>query len=124
MIDADRAMAFAREWIESWNAHDMERILSHYTENFEMSSPLIVERTGRANGRLKGRDEVRAYWEASLAATPPLRFEFLDVLVGVDSITIYYRNVGRRVVAETFFMDDSAKVTKAVSQWSLGTGNP
>lgn len=34
---------FAREWIEAWNAHDLERILSHYTEEFRMSSPRIIE---------------------------------------------------------------------------------
>lgn len=121
MIDTDWAMAFARDWIASWNARDMDRILSHYSDDFEMCSPLVMERTGRASGRLIGRDAVRAYWEPSLAATPPLRFELLDVLVGVDSVTLYYRNVGRRLVAETFFIDASSRVTKAVSQWSVST---
>ena len=38
MIDPEWALAFAADWIESWNAHDMNRILSHYTDDFEMSS--------------------------------------------------------------------------------------
>ncbi len=44
MLERGWALEFAREWIESWNSHDLERILAHYTEDFEMSSPLIVER--------------------------------------------------------------------------------
>lgn len=40
MIDREWALEFARDWIESWNSHDMDRILSHYTDDFEMSSPL------------------------------------------------------------------------------------
>ena len=37
----DFAIRFAGEWIAAWNAHDLGRILSHYTEDFEMSSPVI-----------------------------------------------------------------------------------
>lgn len=51
---------------------------------------------------------------------PPLRFELIDVLAGIDSITLYYSNVGRRVVAETFVLDGEGRVTKAMSQWSVG----
>ena len=29
---------FAAEWIASWNSHDIERILAHYEEAFELSS--------------------------------------------------------------------------------------
>ena len=32
-IDADFARAFAANWIAAWNAHDLERILEHYTED-------------------------------------------------------------------------------------------
>jgi len=54
MIERAWALEFAQDWIESWNAHDMERILSHYTDDFEMSSPLIVERLGQSLGVLRG----------------------------------------------------------------------
>ena len=47
--------------------------------------------------RLRGKAAVRAYWAPSLTADPPLEFELMDVLVGVDSLTLYYRNRGRRV---------------------------
>ena len=40
MTEAD-AQRFALEWIESWNSHDLERILSHYSDDVEVTSPLI-----------------------------------------------------------------------------------
>ncbi len=46
MIDQQWAQAFAEDWIASWNSHDMERILAHYTDDFEMSSPLSWTRLG------------------------------------------------------------------------------
>ena len=59
------------------------------------------------------------YWEPSLSASPPLEFELFDLLVGIDSITLYYRNVGRRVVAETLFFDARGRVSRGMSQWSV-----
>ena len=119
MIDPEWAQTFADDWIASWNAHDMERILSHYTDDFEMSSPLIVERLGLHEGKLKGKVSVSEYWEPSLSLNPPLRFELLDVCVGIDSITLYYQNVGRRVVAETLFFNRYGKATRGIAQWSV-----
>ena len=119
MIDTDWASAFARDWIEAWNSHDMERILSHYADDFQMSSPLVVERTKRSDGVLQGKECIRAYWEPSLAADPPLEFELIDLLVGIDSITLYYRNVGKRVVAETLIFDRGGLVTRGMSQWAV-----
>ena len=27
---------FARAWMEAWNAHDLDRVLAHYEEDFEL----------------------------------------------------------------------------------------
>ena len=119
MIDPQWALSFAQEWIEAWNAHDLERILSHYSEDFEMTSPLIIERMGEPSGVLKGKAAVRPYWEQGLAAQPPLRFELLDVLAGVRSITIYYRSVGRRVVAEVLEFNARREVVRGAAHWAV-----
>ena len=75
MIDKIFAEHFANEWIDSWNSHDLDRILSHYTDDFEMSSPLIVQITGESSGTLKGKQAVGDYWAKALARIPDLRFE-------------------------------------------------
>ena len=36
MITKDWAHKFAQEWVEAWNAHDIERVLSYYTDDFEI----------------------------------------------------------------------------------------
>ena len=119
MIDPHWALSFAREWIEAWNSHDLERILSHYSEDFEMASPLIVERMGEPSGVLKGKAAVRNYWQQGLAAQPPLRFELLDVLAGIRSITIYYRSIGRRVVAEVLEFNPRREVVRGAAHWAV-----
>ncbi|MBF0545788.1 MAG: nuclear transport factor 2 family protein [Candidatus Riflebacteria bacterium] len=119
MIDKEWARLFAVDWIDSWNSHNILRILEHYSDDFEMSSPLIIERLGLTEGKLKGKVAVRDYWLPSLSIQPPLRFELIDVLVGVSEVTIYYSNVGRRIVAETLFIDAAGKATHGFSQWSV-----
>jgi hypothetical protein len=124
MLDHQWALAFARDWIAAWNAHDLQRILSHYTDDFEMSSPLIVERLGDPTGTLRGKERVAEYWRSGLSPTPPLRFELLDVLVGIDQLTLYYRSVGRHIVAETLCINSSGKATRGIAQWSVLDGTP
>ena len=46
------ALHFAEDWIASWNSHDLDRILAHYTEDFEMSSPLIVQLMGEPSAEV------------------------------------------------------------------------
>ncbi|HEX3837852.1 MAG TPA: nuclear transport factor 2 family protein [Steroidobacteraceae bacterium] len=111
MITAEWAREFAQEWIAAWNSHDLERILSHYHDDFEMWSPLIIERMGVATGTLKGKEAIRSYWTIGLAAKPPLNFELQDVLVGVDTIAIYYCSKTRNaMVAEILRFDDQNRV--------------
>ena len=50
MIDTIFAQQFAEEWLRAWNAHNLEVILAHYTDDFEMSSPFIVERMQEPSG--------------------------------------------------------------------------
>lgn len=88
------ADAFARDWVDGWNSHDLERILSHYSADFEMRSPLIAQRGFSATGRLLGKEAVRAYWSPAVAPGSTLRFELLQAFVSVDSIAIHYRSNG------------------------------
>jgi hypothetical protein len=117
MITAERAQAFAQEWIEAWNAHDLPRILAHYTEDFTMSSPFIAAFTGESSGALRGKDRVEAYWRAALERIPDLRFELLGVFTGVDSITLTYRSVLGKLAAEVLFLDETGKAYRAFAHY-------
>ncbi len=118
MIEIEFANTFAQEWIEAWNSHDLERILSHYADDFEMASPVIVQRMGEPSGQLKGKAAVRPYWTRGLAADPPLRFELLQVLTGVDSIALYYRNARGQYCAETLTFNLDRKVVRGCAHYA------
>ncbi|BCS52487.1 hypothetical protein GSbR_06760 [Geobacter sp. SVR] len=117
----DKAFAehFAAEWIDSWNSHDLKRILSHYEEDFEMSSPVIIQVAGEASGTLRGKAAVGAYWKKALELIPDLKFELLSVLVGVNSITLHYKGAHGRLVAEVFHFGSNQKVTRACAHYAM-----
>jgi ketosteroid isomerase-like protein len=114
MIDRAWAEEFARDWIAGWNSHDVDRVLAHYADDFEMTSPLIVQRLGVADGKLKGKEAIRRYWSQGLAATPDLQFKLLDVVVGVNSLAIIYESVTlARTVVEHIAFDDQRRGIRA-----------
>jgi ketosteroid isomerase-like protein len=117
MIDHAFAKHFAAEWVAAWNAHDLDRVLSHYAEAFEMSSPYIAQIAGEPSGVLRGKAAVGAYWKQALARMPDLRFELVDTLVGAGSVTLYYRGV-RGMAAEVFFFGDDGRVTRAAAHYA------
>lgn len=116
MIDRAFADHFAADWIDSWNSHDLVRILSHYTDDFEMSSPIIIKLAGEPSGTLKGREAVGAYWAKALGANPNLRFKLVSTLVGVNSVTVCYNGV-RGQSAEVFHFNKEGKVTRAFAHY-------
>jgi ketosteroid isomerase-like protein len=119
MIDKSFAEQFAADWIDSWNSHDLERILAHYDDDFEMSSPYIPQITGEPSGTLRGKAAIGAYWSKALELIPNLHFEPITTLVGVDSITLYYKGAQERLVAEVFHFSPNQKVFKAYSHYAV-----
>lgn len=119
MIDENFAKSFAAEWITAWNAQDLDEILSHYDEDFEMSSPVIVQLQAEPTGTLRGKPAVRAYWSKALQLIPDLQFELISILVGIQSITLYYKGARDRMSAEVFFFNADWKVTKAFAHYLI-----
>ena len=116
MIDKTFASHFATDWIDSWNKHDLKRVLSHYTDDFEMSSPVIIKVAGEPSGTLKGKVAVEAYWAKALQLVPNLHFELVATLVGVNTITLYYNGV-RGPSAEVFHFNGDGKISKAYAHY-------
>ncbi|WHZ23767.1 MAG: hypothetical protein OJF47_002879 [Nitrospira sp.] len=113
------ARRFGQEWVDAWNAHDLDRVLAHYADDCEFQSPFIISIANEPSGRLTGKAAIRAYWAAALEKLPDLRFELLDVLIGADCLTLHYRG-HRGLVAETCFFNGSGKVICATACYSIG----
>lgn len=116
-ISAEQAQRFAHEWVSAWNAHDLPRILSHYTLDFSMTSPFIVQIAGDSSGTLQGQEAVGAYWRQALERMPDLQFELIGVYRSMRSVAIHYRNQAHRFGVEVFHFDPQGKIHTAVAHY-------
>ena len=103
--------AFASEWQSGWNAHDLDRIVAHYTDDVVFRSRKAIALTG--SGEIRGKPALRAYWAAALAAQPDLHFRIEQVLLGHDALVILYLNHRDVRAAETLWFDPSGLVSRA-----------
>jgi ketosteroid isomerase-like protein len=111
----DFANAFATSWVDAWNAHDLEKILSHYADDFTIESPMAIKLYPQSHGIVVGKSEVRKYWTIGLERSPCLRFEMLDLLIGVNSVGLYLFNTSSNMKsAEVMSFNSEKKVYKAV----------
>jgi ketosteroid isomerase-like protein len=114
MVPAD----FAPEWIAAWNSRDLERVLSHYTDDFEMSSPLIVSLMEEPSGTLRGKAAIRDYWQLALSRNPTLHFTLQTAYAGANSLMLAYRNQNHRDCAEVLFFNAEGRIYRAAAHYS------
>jgi hypothetical protein len=99
------AQAFADQWVEAWNAHDLELIMSHFSDDVTFSSPLAVKLVPGSDGNIQGKTALKEYWREGLRRIPDLRFTVDAVYVGVEAMVINYRNQVDRLVCEVLFFE-------------------
>ena len=118
MLDRTQAEAFATEWVTAWNSRDLDRVLSHYSDDFSFSSPLIARIANEPSGKLRGKELVRSYWTKALARLPDLRFTLESVLWGVDSLIIHYRRQDGTAASEWFLLGDDQRVIASAAHYA------
>lgn len=118
MILESEARQFAEKWIEAWNSHELEAILSHYAPNIVLISPAAAQLLGQPSGTVTGKDALRRYFEHGLRAYPNLRFELLEVLRGVSSLVLYYVNQRSTHTGEFMELDENWKVARVIAHYS------
>jgi ketosteroid isomerase-like protein len=126
MIDRVFAQQFATDWIDAWNDHDLDRLLRHFSGDFEAWAPAISLVTREAAGILRGKAAVMASWNHARQLIPEVRFELISTLVGETSVTLYYKGVHGRLAAETFCFVPDLKIVRvltllreALAAWSI-----
>jgi ketosteroid isomerase-like protein len=104
-MDEEFARRFAAEWLQAWNDHDLEAILSHFSDGVVFSSPLAQRIVEGSNGVIRGIDDLRRYWSEGLRRNPELHFEVEGLYVGVNTLVIQYRNHSGGLVNEVLTFD-------------------
>jgi predicted ester cyclase len=108
----------ADHWVAAWNAHDLDLIMTHYEDEVELTSPVAAQLLGTPDGKIVGKDSLRAYFRRGLEAYPDLRFQLVEVLCGLNSVVLYYRNQKGTRTAEFMELSAIGKVARVVANYS------
>ena len=103
-MEHKRAQAFAQQWVADWNAHDIEALLAHFTDDVVFTSPVAVRLLG-GDGVIRGKQALREYWTEGIRMIPDLRFEVLGVYAGISTVVIHYRSQAGGLVCEVLTFD-------------------
>ena len=104
-IDRAEAQAFAENWVQAWNAHDLEPVLSHFSDDVVFTSPVAERLVPGSGGVIRGKAALRDYWSEGLRRIPELRFELLGIYLGQTTLVINYRNQSGGLVNEILTFD-------------------
>jgi ketosteroid isomerase-like protein len=113
-LSYDKLCDLAVDWCQAWSFGDLDRIMSHYTDDVALNSPNVVTRLGAADDWVRGKEALRAYFAEELKA-PGLRFEFVDLLVGAGHVSIVYRRENGALVTDTVEIDRQGRAKHVVA---------
>jgi hypothetical protein len=102
--------SYADRWVRDWNAHDVEAVLAHFTDDVVFTSPVAARLLPETGGVVRGKDALRHYWTAALGQQPDLHFEVIGVYRGSSTLVINYRNHRGQLVNEVLTFDGDGLV--------------
>jgi ketosteroid isomerase-like protein len=68
-MDLD-AIAFSQQWVQAWNAHDVEAVLQRFHDDVVFTSPLAAKLLPESAGVVRGKPALRTYWTVALQRMP------------------------------------------------------
>ena len=118
MLTETQVRQFADDWVRAWNSHDLDTIMSHYGLAVVLISPVASRLLNDSSGVVAGESAIRNYFKQGLELYPTLTFELVDVMWGLSSVVLYYRNQNGTMTGEFMELDANLKVTKVVAHYS------
>jgi ketosteroid isomerase-like protein len=73
---------FADGWVQAWNSHDLDVIMSHHASEVVLTSP-VAAKLFDESGIVAGKEQLRGYFKRGLEAYPKLAFETAGTSCGV-----------------------------------------
>ena len=119
MTEAE-AVRFAQDWAAAWNSHDLEAILSHYSDDVELTSPLVASILAEGQYVVSGKANLREYFRRGLEKNPDLRFPLRAAYPGAQSVVVVYQSIRGLSAAEFMQFDAAGRVSRVVAHYVAG----
>jgi SnoaL-like domain len=114
----DDALSHANDWIEAWNSHDLERILSHYSKDVVFEAETVRTRWNKADGKLHGIAELRRHFALGLELAPQLKFQLDQVFSAPSGYAILYQRENGNRVIDCVVIDDAGYAARVTAYYA------
>ena len=118
MLTHEQAQTFAQNWLDSWNSHNLNKIIAHYENNIEYYSIFSEKLLGTSGGIIHGKEQLKDYFKIGLQAYPHLHFQLIQVFTGINSITLLYQSVNNLKAAEVFEFNQEGLIRRVLCHYA------
>jgi ketosteroid isomerase-like protein len=116
-IDRKKAWEFAKDWVDAWNRHDVDLIVEHYDDSIEFCSPVVKNVLEKADGVVRGKQDLRDYFSKQLDKFKTLEFQLLDVFTSPQTVVLYYKINRGLLTTEVMHLNSEMKATKVYANY-------
>lgn len=88
MSEQNQSIAF--KWFEAFNQHNLENLLRLYDDNAEHFSPKLKIRKPETQGLIKGKSELRIWWQDAFDRLPTLHYKVTTLTANNDRVFMEY----------------------------------
>ncbi len=80
----------ALKWFEAFNEHNLENLLSLYSDNAQHFSPKLKIRQPETNGLIIGKNALRAWWADAFERLPNLHYKVTSLTANEQRVFMEY----------------------------------
>ncbi len=91
------SLRIANDWLSAFNKHDLETLLALYADDAVHYSPKLKIRQPETGGFIKGKENLRTWWQDAFDRLPTLQYEATSLTANEDRVFMEYT---RHVVGE------------------------
>jgi hypothetical protein len=85
--------SIAKAWLKAFNDHDLESLLALYDDHAQHFSPKLKIRKPETNGLIKGKAEMRLWWQNAFDRLPELAYKERTITANPERVFMEYTRI-------------------------------
>jgi ketosteroid isomerase-like protein len=83
-------ITIAHKWFDAFNNHNLEALLSLYVDDAQHYSPKLKIHQPHTNGLIKGKAELRNWWQDAFERLPSLQYNIVKLTTDDEQVFMEY----------------------------------
>ncbi len=80
----------ALKWIDAFNEHNLEKLLSLYADDAVHFSPKLKIRQPETEGWVSGKAAMRSWWKDAFERLPTLKYRLANLIINDEQLLMEY----------------------------------